>query len=102
MYLISAPFRKFLLALELPITDPRTRAPGVISTFVPANSVDAWPCLLASWLNYQQTLRRIDKISVLGTKLSEHMEECPDIFQLTDDATIISIPFLCQGVIVKS
>ena len=42
VYLISASFRKFLLASELPITDPRTRAPCVIYTFVPANSVDAW------------------------------------------------------------
>ena len=62
----------------------------------------SWRLALASWLNYQLTLRRIDKISILGTKLSELVEECPDIFQLTNDATILSIPFLCQGVIVKS
>ena len=52
VYLISASFRKFLLASELPITDPRTRAPCVISTFVPANSVDAWrwpPGLIINW-----------------------------------------------------
>ena len=42
LYLIFACFRKFLLASELPINDPRTRAPCVISTFVPANSVDGW------------------------------------------------------------
>ena len=87
-------FQKFLQVSELPVTDPRTRAPCLISRFVPANTVDGWrspPGLIIK-----------DKISVLVTKLSGLVEECPDIFQHTDHVTIISIPFLCQGVIVKS
>ena len=52
MYLISASFRKFLLASELLITGPRTWGPCVISTFLPAYSVDAWrspPGLIINW-----------------------------------------------------
>ena len=35
-------FQDNFTGLRATITDPRTRAPCVISTFVPANSVDAW------------------------------------------------------------
>ena len=45
-------FSIFLLASELLMTDPRTRAPCVISTFVPAHTVDAWrspPGLIIIW-----------------------------------------------------
>ena len=38
LFLISASFRKFFLPSGLPITVPRTQAPCVISTFVPANT----------------------------------------------------------------
>ena len=90
VYLISASFRKFN---GLRASDNLSQNSRALRDFHICACKHSWCLALASWLNYQLTLRRIDKISVLGTKLSELVKECPDIFQLTDDATIISIPF---------
>ena len=87
VYLFSASFRKVLLDSELPITDPRTGAPCVISTCVCQHS---WRLALASWPYYQLTLWGIDKISVLGSKLIELVERFPNIFQLNLPTTLLS------------
>ena len=98
VYIVSASFRKFLLSSELQIIDPRNQASCVISRFVPANAVDYWCSSTGLTINWHfGGLRRY----TYWDQLSELVDECSDIFQLTDDATIISIPFLCHGVIAN-